>query len=260
MRIIVLTQSEDLYLPASLGYVCGQLGGEIVCIVSSPVMSTHGGSIRGVRKHLCLFGPKACVVLAMRSVQAKVASILHTPQKEGPFFSIRQVAKTFKIPFYRVARVNDSAFHTILDQHGPDLLISLSCPQIIGKKIRERMAAGCINVHGSPLPKYRGLMPAFWVLCNGEERTAVTVHDLEAKLDDGAILIQTEVEIAPEETWDSLVRKTKRAGAEALVEAVMQIKSGTAMRKPNRKEEATYFSWPNKADRRAFLARGRRFF
>lgn len=103
-------------------------------------------------------------------------------------------------------------------------------------------------------------MPAFWVLRNGETKTAVTVHDLEAKLDDGDILVQREVEITPTETWYSLVQKTKTCGAQALVEAVRQIEAGTVVRKSNREEDATYYSFPTAADRRVFLAAGRRFF
>ncbi len=119
---------------------------------------------------------------------------------------------------------------------------------------------GCINVHGAPLPKYRGMMPSFWALQNGENKTAVTVHDLEAKLDDGDILVQQEVEIAPDETWDSLVRKTKAQGAQALILAIKQIKEGTVHRKANREEDATYYSFPTAKDRKAFLQAGRRFF
>lgn len=103
-------------------------------------------------------------------------------------------------------------------------------------------------------------MPAFWVLRNGEAKTATTVHDLGAKLDDGDIILQRKVEITPEDTWDSLVRKTKAAGTQALIEAVEQIKDGSVKRKPNLEEEATYFSFPTAKDRKAFIQAGRRFF
>ena len=260
MRIIILTQDDNLYLPASLAYVCQQLGGRVVCLVSSPVMSTHGGVARGVLRHVRLFGLPGTTMLAARILRSKVMNVLSRPGPAGPFHAIRQVATAFRIPFYHLRKVNSEAFHRVLDRHRPDLLISLSCPQIIGKAVRERIPQGCINVHGSPLPRYRGLMPAFWVLRQGEVKTAVTVHDLEAKLDDGDILLQWEVGIAPQETWDSLVRKTKTLGARALVEAVHQMEAGTVTRTPNRQEEGSYYSFPKAADRKAFRSRGRRFF
>jgi len=218
-------------------------------------MSTHGGAAKGFLRHFQLFGITGTAIMSSRVIAARLKALLHRP-----FYSIKVVADYFHIPFYHINKIESDEFQRILGKYEPELLISISCPQIIGKKIRERFARGCINVHGAPLPKYRGLMPAFWVLRNGEAKTATTVHDLEAKLDDGDILVQREVEITPEDTWDSLVRKTKTVGAQALIQTVEQIRTGTVQRKPNREEEATYFSFPTAKDRGAFLAAGRRFF
>jgi methionyl-tRNA formyltransferase len=260
MRIIILTQEENLYLPKSFAEVCRAFPDEVVCIVSSPAMSTHGGPIKGFMKHFNLFGIKGTWIMGMRVITAKIKAQLTKAKPQGPFHSIKQVAEAFKIPHRFVPKIRDQPFQDILSEFKPDLLISISCPQIIGKKIRERIPMGCINVHGAPLPKYRGLMPAFWVLRNGETKTATSVHDLMAKLDDGEILLQEEVAITPDDTWDTLVRKTKAAGALALVEAIKQVKAGTVQRSPNLEEDGTYFSFPTAEDRKAFHAAGRSFF
>ncbi|AQT68333.1 Bifunctional polymyxin resistance protein ArnA [Anaerohalosphaera lusitana] len=260
MKIIILTQEENLYLPQSFATVCRAFPDEVVCIVASPAMSTHGGAVKGFLKHFQLFGIRGTWIMACRLIIAKLKGRFAKPSSEGPFHSIKQVADGFDIPYYHVPKVREQQFQYILDKYRPDLLISISCPQIIGKKIRERIPMGCINVHGAPLPKYRGLMPAFWVLRNGETETATSVHDLMAKLDDGEILVQKKVAIDPNDTWDSLVTKTKAEGARALVEAIEQIKAGTVQRKPNREEDATYFSFPTAEDRKAFIKAGRSFF
>lgn len=260
MRIIILTQDDNLFLPTSCAYICQELGSRIVYIVVSPALSTHGGLVKGLLRHIALFGASGTVALASRILMAKTCGLAKRPTGKGRIRSIDQVAHEYDIPFRRIRRVNSPPFHEVLEECRPDLLISLSCPQVIGRKVRDRIPAGCINVHGSPLPKYRGLMPAFWVLRNNEPKTAVTVHDLAAKLDDGDILLQREVDIAPTDTWYSLIHKTKAAAAGTLVEAVRQIESGNASRKPNLEEDATYYSFPTAADRRAFLAAGRRFF
>jgi len=260
IKIIILTQDENLYLPKSFAEVCREFPDEVVCIVSSPAMSTHGGPIKGFFKHFSLFGVRGTWTIGWRVVFGKIKSRLVLPKASGPFHSIDNVARAFKIPHYYISRVKDQEFQEILDEYKPDLLVSISCPQIIGKKIRDRIPMGCINVHGAPLPKYRGLMPAFWVLRNGETKTATTVHDLQAKLDDGDILVQREIEITVSDTWDSLVTKTKAEGARALVEAIRQIKEDTVRRTPNREEDATYFSFPTAEDRKVFVDVGRRFF
>lgn len=260
MKILIISQNESLYLPSSFGRVCSVLRAQIACIVCAPAMSTHGGAIPGLLRHLRLFGLKDTLTIALRTIRAKLKDIITTSGPDGPFYSIRAVASGFDIPYYDIKRLAGPEFHSVIDGHRPDLLISLSCPQIIGKKIRDRFPKGCINVHGAPLPKYRGLMPAFWMLRNGETTTAVTVHDLADKLDNGAILLQYPVAIDPDDTWDSLVRKTKAAGAEALIEGIRRIEDGSIARKDNRDEDATYFSFPTAADAKIFRSMGRRFF
>jgi methionyl-tRNA formyltransferase len=260
MRILIVTQEENLYLPRSFAKVCRAFPDEVVAIVSAPAMSTHGGAVKGFMKHVRLFGMLGTLTLAWRVLLAKVAAMATSPSKAGPFHSIEQVARAWDVPYHRVPDLKGARFSTVLDEQRPDLLVSISCPQIIGKSIRDRLPLGAINVHGAPLPRYRGLMPAFWVLRNGETRTAITVHDLAARLDDGDILAQQRVDILPLDTWDSLVRRTKDAGADLLVQTIEQIRDGSVVRRPNPEAESTYFSFPTSADKRAFLAMGRRFF
>jgi methionyl-tRNA formyltransferase len=260
MRIVIFTQEENVYLPDSFARVCAARPTEIVCIISAPPMSTHGGPVKGFLRHVRLFGLRGTLTLGLRVLRAKLLARLTRPGTSGPFYSIPSVAAAFGIPYHYVEKVKGAEFLALLDRYQPDLLISISCPQIIGKKVRERFSRGCINVHGAPLPRYRGLMPAFWALRNGEVRTAATVHDLADKLDNGEILVQREVEITPQDTWDHLVRKTKAAGVDALLEAIAGVEHGTIERKPNPDSESTYFSFPTAADRREFLAAGRRFF
>lgn len=260
MRIIIVTQAENLYLPGSFARVCRAFPSSVVCIAAAPAMSTHGGPLRGLVRHLRLFGLRGSATLGWRVIQAKAKAMVTSPGKKGPFHSIGQVAHAWDIPYHSIRSLKSTEFGSLLDRYQPDLLVSISCPQIIGKGIRDRLPLGSINVHGGPLPRYRGLLPAFWALRNGESKTAVTVHDLAARLDDGDILQQREVKILPEDTWDTLVRRTKGVGADLLIQAIGQIRDGTAVRRPNSESESTYFSFPTADDKRAFLATGRRFF
>ncbi len=259
MKILILTQEENIYLPESFAHVCLELKDKICFIVIAPAMSTHGGKIKGIVKHLCLFGFFDTSRIAIITLFNRIKSCLVSKISEK-YYSVKNVADHFDIPISKVDSLKSKEFEKILHEVSADLLISISCPLIIGKKIRDRFPMGCINVHGAPLPKYRGLMPAFWMLKNGEKTAGTTVHILDAKLDDGKILLQRTVPIDPEETWDSLVRKTKYEGARLLVEAVRQIEEDTVNYSENSEEEATYFSFPTASDRKEFLASGRKFF
>lgn len=260
MRIIILTQNEYLYLPNAIGFVCDALREEIVCIVTAPAMSTHGGTLKGAIKNIRLFGVSGTMNMGIRIISARMKDKLARKGMNGPFNSIEGVAGAFSVPYHHVSKVNSQEFMSIVARHSPDLLISMSCPQVVGKGIRALFVKGCINVHGAPLPKYRGLMPAFWALRNGEKKTASTVHELAAKLDDGEIYLQKEVEITPADTWNSLVYKTKEVGAKALIEVVRRIRDGELSGSPNPEDQATYFSFPTAADRKVFKRLGRRFF
>jgi len=259
MRILLLTQSDRLYLPTSLAVVCRSLGRDLVAVISAPAMSTHGTFIRGVTRHFRLFGLSGTVIIVRRILAAAFRGLFPV-RSSGPFVSLRAVCKAFNVPFHVVRKVNGPGFQALVDRYNPELLVSLSCPQIIRQSVRQQFPMGCINVHGAPLPRYRGLMPAFWSLRFGEVVTAVTVHVLDEKLDNGDIMLQRAVIISPEDTWDSLVRKTKAAAAETLIETIEAIRAGTVERRPNLEAEATYFSFPTAVDRKAFLAAGRRFF
>ncbi len=260
MRILLVTQEENIYLPQSFGTVCRELGTEIIAIVSAPAMSTHGGKWTGLKKHLALFRFRGTFHFGMRILYARLMNIIAKPSQTGPWYSIRHVANSFRIPYIRINKLSSPEFDQLLNELKPELLISMSCPQIIRKNVRDRFPAGCINVHGAPLPKYRGLMPAFWMLLNQESEGAATVHVLSEKLDDGEILKQVRVPIYATDTWDSLVRKTKSAGAGALIETVRDIAAGTVQYQPNREDEATYFSFPSSADAKKFYQQKRRFF
>lgn len=260
MKLILLTQYDNLYQPAAVAEVCAELASELVAIVSLPTMGTDSGGLAGLRKYIDFLGWRAFIVFGWRTFKARLMAKLYSRSHKGKFYSIEQVANSWHIPYYYFDSVKSESFNKLLDETAPELLISLSCPQILGKSIRDRFPAGCINVHGAPLPKYRGVMPSFWMLKNGEKYVASTVHDLEAKIDDGAILVQKQVEILPTDSWHDVLVKTKTAGAHALVEAVTQIKNKTVQRKENNREEATYFSFPTKTDRKEFMALKKKFF
>lgn len=259
MKVLVITQNDNMYLPNALGEVSHEFRSEITCIISAPPGDIKGGYLKRINRYLSLFGVPAFAHLAINIAVAKCKNKL-LPPKPMKFYSLRSMAGYYAIPFYEITNLKSHRFIRILSKHKADLLVSMSCPQIIDKETRSKFPMGCINVHGSPLPKYRGLMPAFWVLRNGESETASTVHELSEHLDDGDILEQIRVSITSDDTWDSLVRKTKRAGAKALIQAIRKIESAETIRRPNLANEATFYKFPSQKDRDVFLSAGRRFF
>ena len=99
---------------------------------------------------------------------------------------------------------------------------------------------GCVNIHASLLPKYRGAGPIQWAIINGEEKTGVTIMQMDKGIDTGDMLLKTEVMIDPKETGDSLHDKLARAGAELIVEALPKIERGELVPVRQKDEESCY--------------------
>ena len=91
-------------------------------------------------------------------------------------YSVRHAARRHRVPLERVPAVNAPDFVASLRTRAVDLLVSIACPQILRRDILAVPGQGAINLHGALLPDYRGLLPAFWVLANGETDTGATVH------------------------------------------------------------------------------------
>lgn len=256
MKIVVFTQDERLFIPTSIEILADGLGSDLVCIVSAPPLSTFRNPVRALGLHVVLFGLRGTVVMASRIAYTRIARWLGRRPKNRRYWSLSEIGEREGIPTYRVDKVNSPAMHEILDRHPADLLVSVSCPQIIRPKVLNRFSKGGINVHSAPLPRYRGLLPSFWTLYHGERETAVTVHVLADKLDNGDILLQQSVPIEEGETWWSLVSKTKKAAGQAALEAVRRWEDGTLERRENPDSQSTYFSFPTVRDIRESRARG----
>ena len=122
----------------------------------------------------------------------------------------------------------------------PDLIIVAAYGKILPKQILDIPKYGAINIHASLLPKYRGAAPIQHALLNGEKETGITIMQLDEGLDTGDIILQEKLEIEPKDTSAILLDKLFAKGASLLLEAIKQIKNGTAKMIPQNDLKATY--------------------
>lgn len=132
----------------------------------------------------------------------------------------------------------------------PDLIVVVAYGQILKKEILALPPEGCVNVHASLLPKYRGAAPIQWAIANGEQVTGVTTMFMSEGMDDGDIILQKEVAIGREDTAGSLYDRLAQEGAVLLSETVEAIRNGRAIRIPQIGTEATFAPKLNKEDGR----------
>ncbi len=130
---------------------------------------------------------------------------------------------------------------------GAELAVVVAYGKILPKAVLEAFPRGCVNVHGSLLPAYRGAAPVQWAVIRGERETGVTIMKLDEGMDTGPMLLKRHLAIGESETAGELARRLAVVGAEALVEALAAIEAGTAIEEPQDSTRATYAPMLEKA-------------
>lgn len=258
-RILFITQEDPFYVRLFFEEFLAHYPrrDEIAGVVIAPTMGKK--SLSGlVRQMYGFYGPVDFVRMGLRYVYYKLMIRLRNVWRTDRFYSIRQVCEHYRVPVLEVANVNEPAFLESLRSMGLDLIISVAAPQIFREPLLAVPKHGCINIHNAKLPKYRGMLPNFWQMYHGEKAVGTTVHRINARLDDGDILLQRESPIEPGESLEALIRRTKRFGARLMIEAVQDIREGRLQPVPNDSAEATYFSFPTSEQVREFRAKGYR--
>ncbi len=146
--------------------------------------------------------------------------------KEVQFPPVKSAALELDIPVYQPVRVRRPECVEELLKYQADVIVVVAFGQILPKEILEMTPFGCINVHASLLPKYRGAAPIQWAILEGEAVTGVTTMQMDEGLDTGDMILKTEVPIEADETGESLHDKLAQAGAELCVETLEQLKKG----------------------------------
>jgi len=168
-------------------------------------------------------------------------------QKSSPG-PVRRVAQRHGIPLTAPEKIRDPAFLTTLKSWNPQIIVVVAYGRILPKSILELAPYGCLNVHYSLLPKYRGAAPAAWTIINGEMEGGVTTMRLVEKMDAGAIYLQQAIPLAADETNGSLQDKLTPLGARLLLQTLQGLKDGTLTAQEQNESRATFAPLLKKED------------
>ena len=152
--------------------------------------------------------------------------------KELAFSPVKEEALRHGLTVWQPAKVRDPAFVEQLWAAAPDVIVVVAFGQILPKAVLEVPKYGCVNVHASLLPLYRGAAPLQYAILDGRRETGVTTMLMDEGTDTGDILMQKKVTIARDETGGSLFDKLSFVGAQLLVETLQYLQDGTIQRKP----------------------------
>lgn len=160
--------------------------------------------------------------------------------KKMVFPVIKEKALEHNITVYQPQKVKTPEFVEVLKAYQPDIMVVVAFGQILSEEILNIPKYGCINVHGSILPQYRGAAPIQWSIINGEEFGGVTTMYMAKGLDSGDMILKAKEKIKPDDTYGSLYDRLSVIGADLLIKTLDLIENGEVKRIPQNDDEATF--------------------
>ena len=253
MKIVLITQDDPFFLPEIIQKFVELFPSQ--CELSGVVLlkaSPFGRKMSFAEKLL-----ETLKVFGLRFTFHYGIKFISSMIQAG---SVRNFLDNNSIPIISLpGGINSKDSLDLIESFSPDLLISIAGNEIFKSPLIEMAPKGCINLHSSLLPKYRGLMPSFWVLKNKERESGVSVFFVDEGIDSGPIIVQKRICIVGM-TQGELIRESKKIGIEAVVEAVRLISAGAPDLIENDDNQKSYFGFPTRADVIEFKKAGGRFF
>lgn len=160
--------------------------------------------------------------------------------KEMQFPPVKEAALSHGIEVFQPVKIREDANVEYLRSFDADIIVVAAFGQILPKSILDMPPFGCINIHASLLPKYRGAAPIQWAIINGDEETGVTIMRMDVGIDTGDMIAKITVPIAKDETGGSLFDKLTKAGAGLCVDVMEQLKNHTALFTPQNPQESSH--------------------
>lgn len=194
----------------------------------------------------------AVILKCVLASEHEVVAVVTQPDKpkgrghEVAFPPVKEVALEAGIPVLQPQRARDEAFLEELKALNPDIILVAAYGKLLPKALLELPKFGCINVHASLLPKYRGAAPIQWAVINGDEKSGVTIMHMAEAMDTGDIILTKEVVLDKDETAGSLHDKLAEIGGPLLLSAMHALETGRAPRIKQNEEEATHVTMLDK--------------
>lgn len=197
---------------------------------------------------IVFMGTPEFAVPALRALAANhdVAAVVTQPDrprgrgKEVAFPEVKQAATELGIPVFQPIKVRETAFIEVLRQLAPEVIVVTAFGQILSGDILNLPRYGCINIHASLLPAYRGAAPVQYAVMDGVGESGVTTMFMDQGVDTGDILLKKAVALAPDETGGSLHDKLSAVGGLLIVETLKKLEDGTLVRIKQDENQASY--------------------
>ncbi len=269
LKVVIVTQEDPFYIGTFFREFLGNLNShrEIVEVLGVMVQPSLGSARRVdlARRVWQLYGTLGFIRMLFRYAWAKIAGSGIEKYCRDAGVAILSFEPEQSVGGKSGAQgrppvannANGPSFHRWLREEEIDLVVSVSASQIFGRTLLSIPKIGCVNLHNAPLPRYRGMLPNFRQMFDGESASVLTIHEMVRELDKGDILFRSATPIEPSMSLEDLMARTKENSARALWDFLREVYRGTATRRPL-SGEGSYYTWPTRKEAREFRRRGYR--
>ncbi|HEV2750287.1 MAG TPA: formyltransferase family protein [Gemmatimonadales bacterium] len=253
VRVVAVTQSDPFFTAAFFEAFLEERASDQLEVVEIALLRPFNESKPALaRRLLKLYGPVDFARLLGRYVIAAVSDRVGRPR------SVEAVAATHGVPVVRLSTINDASYLRTLAARDVDVLLSVAAPEIFRRPALTAVPY-VLNVHSGQLPQYRGMMPTFWALQNGDSRIVVTLHEMVERLDAGRLIAEFPVDVGDgESAWGVAARAKSVAGREVARLLAVIGTPGWPEPRPMPATRQQYHGFPTWRDARRLRAQGRR--
>jgi len=243
MRIVLLTEEDELYLPSTVGYFLEHCQHDVleVCVLKNPTTDSFKKTLQ---IFIRAFGFIPLLSYAKKLVPVVVNKIRYA--NKSPLYSVRNTVLNCNKQYKYVENVNSASFLANLQESKPDLIVAISPTQILGPAILSIATHGCINIHSSMLPQHRGLYPVFWTMSEDADELGVSVHYIADGIDTGDVLLQRAVSLEGIQTMHEALKRSKYEGVKLLLESIENVANGKNISFPIDCSQGSYHSFPTR--------------
>jgi len=250
LRIHVVSQDDPFYMPLFFDAFLDSLPTPVQVKRITLLDSFNECFPRLLKRMYGFYGPLNFLRKGIRYSIRKTSDAMGIDS-----YSVPSVAAQHGVPVEHRNSVNTQEFVSRIGREQSDVLVSVSTPEIFDQSVLQAPEWGCINIHTSKLPEYRGMLPTFWAMYHDEDEFGVTVHTMVEEIDRGRILHQRSCVIKESDTLDTVIKRGKREGGDAAARVLAEIENGTVSMVPMN-GEGSYFTFPTAKQRREFQRRG----
>ena len=251
IKLFVITQDEPFYIPKMIKYLVENQFQNKYELVGYTVLSPNRKNksiLHWVLERLRIYSLWELFLVGTAFAIAKIITWL----KITNYYSCRNILKFRNIKEIATLDINDEYYINRIKKENPDVILSISCPQLFKEGLLNTPNLYCINAHGTLLPRHRGVFGSFWTLYYGDKYGGSTLHTMELKLDAGEIIWQDSFIVDKNDTQFSIAYKTKKQMAISIVQVLNKLNNEKNIKFTKSQYSSSYHRAPNREEGKTF--------